>query len=212
MKTRDTVTFFRTIPIFYELSDDELRILADAAQEQCYTPGATVMELDTEEVGLCVLLEGECQAFVEHVGSGCEVELRRFYPGEHFGAEAILAGSRAVQRVRALSASRVLIVPSLTVLQLLATSGQFARALCRVFAGELQRTVREHRGIQFVHLEDFPNASSTCRLLPRRPENGAIPNLPPAGRIFKNDWRLRRLLRQRRFKQGRWISAGGRRE
>mgnify|MGYP000884874614 CR=1 FL=1 len=168
MRTSNVVTFFRTIPIFYELADADLQLLAEAVQEQCYTPGATVMELDAEDIGLFAVVEGECQAFVEHPASGVEVEVRRYYPGEHFGAEGILAGGRSVMRVRALSATRVLIVPPLTVLQLLASSAQFARALCRVFASDLQRAIREHRGIQFVHLEDFPHAQTVCRLMPRR--------------------------------------------
>jgi type II secretory ATPase GspE/PulE/Tfp pilus assembly ATPase PilB-like protein len=168
VRTSDAVTFFRTIPIFYELTDDELKTLANAAQELSFASGDTLLEPDADEARLFVLLEGECQAFVEHRGSGCEVELRRFYPGEHFGAESVLAGVKSAARVRALSATRAMVLPAPTVVQLLAASGQFARALCRVFAGELQRGISEHRGIQFVRLQDFPNAQSTCRLIPHR--------------------------------------------
>ncbi len=115
VRTSDAVTFFRTIPIFYELADDELNTLANAAQEQSFASGETLLEPDADEARLFILLEGECQAFVEHRGSGCEVELRRFYPGEHFGAESVLAGVKSAARVRALSASRALVLPAPTV-------------------------------------------------------------------------------------------------
>lgn len=168
MRTNDAVTFFRTVPIFHELGDAELKALARSAQEQSFTQGATLVEPDKDDARLFVLLEGECQAYVEHAGSGCEVELRRLYSGDHFGAETVLAETRPAARLRALSAGRALVLPGNAVRQLLGESAEFARALCRVFANDLHRSVKEHRGIQFVHLQDFPQAASACRLIPHR--------------------------------------------
>ncbi len=168
MRTSDVVAFFRTVPIFYELADDELRVLASAAREQTFAPGDILVTPERDGTGLFVLLQGECQAFVEHAGCGCEVELRRLYAGDHFGADTVLAGGSPASWTRALTDGRALVVPASTVLQLLDESTRFARILCRALAHELQRAVREHRGIPFVRLADFPNAASACRLIPHR--------------------------------------------
>lgn len=168
MRTSDAVAFLRTVPIFHDLADDELTSLAQVAQEQSFAPGTVLVGADGDEVRLVVLLEGECLAFTEHEGSGCEIELRRLYAGEQFGAEAVLADGKPAARLRALSAGRALFLPAATVLELAGRSTPFAHALCRVLAHDLQRAVREHRGIQFAHLQDFPTAASTCRLIPHR--------------------------------------------
>ncbi|MHB8865885.1 MAG: ATPase, T2SS/T4P/T4SS family [Pirellulaceae bacterium] len=168
MKADHAVTFLRTIPIFHELADDELTTLAKVAQERAFAAGDVIVEPHAKETGLFVLVEGECQAYVEHRGLGFEVELRRFYPGDYFGAEAVLAGENSTASVRALSEGRALVLSTQSVDQLLAGSDQFARTLCRVFAGELQRAIKDHNGIQFIRIQEFPSAKSKCRLIPPR--------------------------------------------
>ncbi|MHB8972283.1 MAG: ATPase, T2SS/T4P/T4SS family [Pirellulaceae bacterium] len=168
MKADNAVTFFRTIPIFFECADDELKALASAAHERDFAPGEVIVEPNIAESGLFVLVEGECQAYVEQHGLGCEIEVRRIYPGDHFGAETVLAEGNSATGVRALSVGRALVLPVLAVERLLTESGPFARSLCRVFAAELQRALKDHNGIEFIRLQQFPTAASTCRLIPQR--------------------------------------------
>jgi CRP-like cAMP-binding protein len=74
----------RTVPLFADLSDKELRQLAESMHEKTYSAGEEVVTEGQSGLGFFVVLEGTATAAV-----GGE-DGRPLGPGEHFGEMALL--------------------------------------------------------------------------------------------------------------------------
>lgn len=168
MRTDHVATFLRTVPLFHGLSEQELLSLASAAQLQTFRPGELLVEPQRSEPSLLLIVEGEGQAWVEDTGLGLERELRRLYPGDYYGVDAVVSGIASVAAVRALTAGLRMNIDKGTLDTLFTSSGAFVRAACRALAHDMQHAVRDGSGIQFVRLQDFPQAHAIHRLLPPR--------------------------------------------
>jgi CRP/FNR family cyclic AMP-dependent transcriptional regulator len=76
----------KTVPLFSELSDKELRTLAQSMHEKRYADGQEVVTQGESGVGFFVILEGGARVTV---GGR---ERRKLRPGDHFGELALLEG------------------------------------------------------------------------------------------------------------------------
>jgi type II secretory ATPase GspE/PulE/Tfp pilus assembly ATPase PilB-like protein len=168
VKADQAITFLKTIPIFHEVSADELTRLAESGGERPFAAGDVLVPPHHQEAALLVVVQGECQAFIEHAGLGFEIELRRIYPGDYFGLEAAVTGAHSAACLRASTDGAALVLGKASLERLLENSLAFSRAVNRVLSSELQQTIREAHGIQFIRLQDFPDAKTVCRLLPPR--------------------------------------------
>jgi CRP-like cAMP-binding protein len=76
----------RAVPLFAELSDRDLRQLAESMHEKAYSTGQEVMTEGEGGIGFFVILEGTAHV---SVGGRQQGELR---PGSYFGEMALLDG------------------------------------------------------------------------------------------------------------------------
>jgi CRP-like cAMP-binding protein len=75
----------KSVPLFSELSDKELKNLAGSMRERTFAEGDVVTQEGEQGVGFFVIDEGEAQVSVDG-------EARRTLgPGDHFGEIALLA-------------------------------------------------------------------------------------------------------------------------
>ena len=73
MTTTDLVTEFRKVPILADLTDDELRWLADHSQEVVLEPGEILIREGTPANEMIIYLEGEADARRESLGPDAPV-------------------------------------------------------------------------------------------------------------------------------------------
>jgi CRP/FNR family transcriptional regulator, cyclic AMP receptor protein len=79
-----TTDSLRSVPLFAELSDTDLKQLAQSMHEKGYSDGQEVVTEGESGLGFFVILEGSANV---SVGGG---EARSLGPGDHFGEMALL--------------------------------------------------------------------------------------------------------------------------
>jgi CRP-like cAMP-binding protein len=168
VKTKQIATFLRTVSIFHELPEEQLNRVAQSAEQISFRPGEQIQNRFGEEPTLVVMVEGECQAYLEQGELDLELEVQRLYPGDFIGAEAVVDGRASTATVRSVTAGRAVVLRKEIVAELLEQEPSFSKALCHTFATALQQGLRHNNSIRFAYLSSFPDASSTVRLLPRR--------------------------------------------
>lgn len=168
MNTDQAATFLRTVPLFHDISDAELRSIAGSAETRRFRAGEWLVDSQCSSPSLFVFVEGEGQVCVEYGSLGLEVELRRLYPGDYFGIDTVVSGNVPHAVMKATLPGAGLAIAKSTIDELLVSSVALARAFCRALAHELYQVVRDTHGVQFVQLRDFARANTINRLLPPR--------------------------------------------
>jgi CRP-like cAMP-binding protein len=83
--------FLRQVPIFAELGDEELRLLAEAAVEQHFQQSSTIIHKDKPGTSLFIVRSGVVHASTESP-QGHAINLATFGAGEFFGEMALFDG------------------------------------------------------------------------------------------------------------------------
>jgi CRP-like cAMP-binding protein len=128
----------REVPLFSEVSDDALRLIADIASEVEVPAGQLMIQSQDPGLGMFVVEEGQVV-----------VELRdhevTLGPGEFFGELALLIpeGTRAA-RVRALTNVRCLAIERSDFVKLLEHEPAIPIAMLPVLARRLSDEIRSH--------------------------------------------------------------------
>jgi len=104
------VATFMNVPLFEGLSEDAIRALALATDEDAYARGQVILREGDFGDRLCVIGDGEVEV-VKGVGSGHEVLLATLGPGEVFGEMSLIEGRPRSASIRAVKPS---IIYSLT--------------------------------------------------------------------------------------------------
>lgn len=85
------VDFLRKVPLFSDLTEEELRQLAGVVREQHYRKNVTLFRLDDPGNAFFILKSGLMKITMEDQ-SGREIILRMVYPTDFFGEMALLDG------------------------------------------------------------------------------------------------------------------------
>ena len=91
----------RKVPIFTELSDDQIEALRDSMVEAQYTAGQFVFEQDEEGASFFVIIEGQAAAYREEAGR--TVTLKEYTAGDYFGERALLHSETRYASIQATS-------------------------------------------------------------------------------------------------------------
>ncbi|QSQ15877.1 cyclic nucleotide-binding domain-containing protein [Myxococcus landrumensis] len=136
----DGYEYLKAIPIFGELSLEDMRDLYRVARQVLIPAGAVVLEKGTMGVGLFVLLEGTVEVF-----SGTEDDARRLNtlgPGAHLGEISLVQDAPVSARVKARTAVRALRITRAGFQHYLDTHESAALRIYRLFTQNLAARVR----------------------------------------------------------------------
>lgn len=125
------IAALKAIPLFAELDDDGLEVIARLATEFQAPAGQVLAEVGQPGTGLFVIEEGAVQV---DMPDGASVELG---PGEFFGEVALLTDSPRNARVRAMSDVRCLAISRHVFTLLLDAQPTIAAAMLPIVARRL---------------------------------------------------------------------------
>ncbi len=132
--------YLKAIPIFGELSLDDMKDLYRVAQQVLIPEGATVLEKGAQGTGLFVLLEGTVDVF-----SGAEPDAKRLNtlgPGAYLGEISLIQDGPTSAHVRARTAVRALRITRAGFQHYLDTHEIAALRIYRLFTRNLAARVR----------------------------------------------------------------------
>jgi len=128
----------RTIPLFAELSDQDLDLLADGAYEEAVSAGSIVFRQGEEGDRACVITSGEVE-ILKTAGSR-ELLLAVRTQGDMIGEMSLLDAAPRMASVRARVDSTLLTIPKQQMDELLQVSATAARALVGVLLSRWRET------------------------------------------------------------------------
>jgi CRP-like cAMP-binding protein len=96
-----------SVPLFADLDDDELQLIADAMRERTFPRGETVTEEGAVADGFFVIESGQADVLVDGQPRGT------MNPGAFFGEVALLMGSTRTATVRATTELRCYVLAPL---------------------------------------------------------------------------------------------------
>ena len=143
MSTLQTVSIFerilllREIPIFAELSPEDLKLVAEIAREEWYPQNTDIFQQGDEGSAMFVIVEGRLQVLVST--NGVERKLAQRGPGEFVGEMAIIESVPRLATVRAQTDVRLLSIDGDTFKQILQERPDVSFAVLR----SLSRRLRE---------------------------------------------------------------------
>jgi CRP-like cAMP-binding protein len=133
------VGFLKYIPLFSELSDDDLREIVKLAVRQVYKKDNMI--LIEEEIGstMFIILDGRVK--ISRISDdGREVILSILSEGDFFGEMSILDGQNRSANVVTLEDARIMVIRREDFLQMLHDYPQIAINLLKELAGRLRRS------------------------------------------------------------------------
>jgi CRP/FNR family transcriptional regulator/CRP/FNR family cyclic AMP-dependent transcriptional regulator len=101
--------FLKKVPLFAELSDEDLAQLASAVREHHYRKNATIVHVDDPGNAMFIIKSGLVKVTIEDE-AGREMILRMLYSTDFFGEMALIDGLPRSATVTAQEASDVLII------------------------------------------------------------------------------------------------------
>ena len=134
----------RTVPVFHELTRDQLVELAATSAQRRVTPGATVVEQGSTASHLEVLVRGAVKVVrtTRHSLGETSVVLEVARAPAILGGASLFDGQAEPASVIALRASQVLSVDRRTVLRMVAQHPAFSRSIFAHLAQSVRRQVR----------------------------------------------------------------------
>lgn len=168
METSQIANFIRTVPVFHELDTEQIEHLAESSELRDFDPNQIVVTPEENLHELYIILAGEFQLYVRHEASELEYTLARMYPGEYFGAIAVLSGRHSSVSVRAVHSGRAIVLSEQNIDTLFERYPSFGRAMCRSLAAHVESSIDRLATVPFVRLDTYPNLRATAALLPSR--------------------------------------------
>ena len=133
----ERILLLREIPIFAELSPEDLKLVAEIAREEWYPQNTDIFQQGDEGSAMFVIVEGRLQVLVST--NGVERELAQRGPGEFVGEMAIIESVPRSATLRAQTDVRLLSIDGDTFKQILQERSDVSFAVLR----SLSRRLRE---------------------------------------------------------------------
>ena len=134
----DYIAMIRQVPLFAELTDEEAEALWASGKQIRASPGEVIIAEGTPGDSLYLILAGALE--VTKRDGDREITLATRRPGEFLGEMSLLEQAPRSASVRAVEASRLLVIGPEAFRQLLARRPEAATTLLRTVAGRLRST------------------------------------------------------------------------
>ena len=139
MAAKDNVALLGRVPLFAELSEDELARVASVAIPRSFPRGVRVFHEGDDSDACYVVREGDLRVTREH-SDGRAIALATLGPGDFFGELAMLDAGLRSASVETLSDSELLALPALDMRRLIAAHGEIAAKLIVALTRRLRET------------------------------------------------------------------------
>ena len=104
----ERILLLREIPIFVDLSPEDLELIANIAREEWYPPNTTIFQQGEEGNGMFVIVKGN--VYVLRTVNGAEQVLAQRGPGDFVGEMAVIESAPRSATLRTQSEVRVLAI------------------------------------------------------------------------------------------------------
>lgn len=143
------IRVLREIPLFADLTDDQLGAVAARGEERAVANGETVFEQHSDDDELFVLLEGRVQISIEMNRPTEQAPVHTVTEGKVFGEFALLAGMKRSATARTVKDSRFFVLNRAS-FEALAEQDpllgyRMLRQLTGVLVGRIVKTTQELR-------------------------------------------------------------------
>jgi CRP-like cAMP-binding protein len=135
----DRVALLRRVPLFAALADDELALVAEAAESVHISAGEVVFREGDYSNSCYVISSGHASAVREHP-AGRAITLARFGPGDVFGELAMLDDERRSATVQAMDELDALMIPGEVMRRLLRERPEIAVRMVVSLGQKLRQT------------------------------------------------------------------------
>jgi CRP/FNR family transcriptional regulator len=150
-ETAPMIEVLRRAPIFSDLGDADLRLLAGAVRFRDLQKGGTLFEEGDEAKGFFLLAAGKLKVF-KTAPDGREQILHFIFPGDTFAEVALFAGKTYPAAAQALEASRVVFIPREGLFRLVERDPQ----ICLSLLGGFARWVRQFNALLAEYSKAVP--------------------------------------------------------
>jgi len=162
------LNFFRRVPLFRQLSDEQVEIIAERVVIRRFMRGQTVVQQGAKEDTLFILLSGEARVLVTN-SRGREVFLAGLGPGDFFGEMSLIDGEPHSATVRTERNADVLILGRDDLARCLVQNSSLAYTLMR---GLVRRLRGANKQIMSLALLDVSGRVARILLDSAETENG----------------------------------------
>jgi len=135
---RSTQELIRALPLFHDLSDDDVAQLCQTSHRMRRGPGDLVMREGTPGDGLYIVLEGEIEVSKREAGEDVVLAVRG--AGEFLGEMSLLESSPRTASVHAVDEVDLMVIDPAAFQSLLANSPSVATTLIRTVLNRLRST------------------------------------------------------------------------
>lgn len=142
------VDFLKKVPLFAELSDDDLAQLAGAVREHHYRKSITIVHIDDPGNAMFIIKSGLVKVTIEDE-AGREMILRMLYPTDFFGEMALIDGLPRSATVTTQEASDVLIIYREHFVDIIENSPKILLNMAAVLSRRLRATDELIRSLAF---------------------------------------------------------------
>lgn len=139
-----TVELLGSLTVFKDASVGELTILASAAEERAYPPGAEVIREGRIPTHLYAVRSGTLEVWTTGE-SGAARKINTLTEGDHFGEIGLIEGMPSTATVRTASACTLVRVPAADFLRVLSDAPHLMQSLLQRVAGSLARSHPSYR-------------------------------------------------------------------
>lgn len=129
-------TLLGGIPLFSDLTTDELLTIESHAHRKSYRKNTVIIEKGDDTTSLYILVSGKVKVFLANE-EGKELLLHVLGPGSYFGELALLGGGTRTASVMTEEDSRLLVIYKQEFLDCLRSHPEIALELIRQLAGKL---------------------------------------------------------------------------
>ncbi len=135
----DTLALLRQVPLFEQLTEDDIVHIADVAVPRSYEAREVVFREGDESDTLFIVRTGRARAVREHP-HGRAITLATFGPGDIFGELAVLDGERRSATIEAVDPTEATAIVGHDVRRLLRERPAIAAAMLGALASRLRET------------------------------------------------------------------------
>jgi CRP/FNR family cyclic AMP-dependent transcriptional regulator len=139
MADRDTIELLSRVPLFAELSPDELERVVSVAIPRSFPKGVRVFHEGDDSDACYVVRTGDLRVTREH-SDGRAIALATLGTGDFFGELAMLDGGSRSASVETLSDSELLALPAVDMRRVIASHGEIAAKLIVALTRRLRET------------------------------------------------------------------------
>lgn len=166
--------FLRSVPLFMDLSAEDLEELKPILTERAYAKGETILRADETAASMYVVKTGGVKV-VAHTAEGKEVLLALHGPGEFFGEMALIDGKTEPADVIAREPSQVIRIGKRDFEAHLMVRRPFVHALLRILSARCREAWVQVKSLSHYTAEARLRAIlSELAEKQGRPENGGV--------------------------------------